>query len=387
MTATLDLRRALPDLRRLRDDPLDTLLAWGRAHPRLRLPLPGFPLLLVFDPEGVEAVLLGVESKATFQYHELSRLTGRGLLTDFGPSWKEARKVLKDPFLPKSVQAYRDPWREEAEGLFASWRVGEVRDLAQEMLRLSLRFLGRALWGRPLPEGLAELALKALERAVQRMQNPFTRLNLLAEGAFHRLRRALEGEAEALLPVPPLSRLPRERALAEAKTLLIAGHETTASALTWALFLLSHRPEHQARAAQDPAFARAAFHEALRLYPPAWLLTRKAEGPLDLLGERVAAGTTLVLSPYVTHRLAFPQGEAFWPERFLEGPATPSGRYFPFGFGQRLCLGRDFALLEGEVALMAFFRRFRLEPLPRPKVHPGVTLWPLGGLPARLEAA
>ncbi|MEZ0322124.1 MAG: cytochrome P450 [Thermus sp.] len=387
MTTTLDLRRALPDLRRLRDAPLEALLAWGKAHPRLRLPLPGFPLHLVFDPEGVEAVLLGTESKATFQYQELSRLTGQGLLTDWGPSWKEVRKDLKDPFLPRAVAAYRPLWEEEAAAFFAAWRPGEVKDLARAMLHLSLRFLGRALWERPLPERLAELALRALERVVGRMQNPFTRLNLLAEGAFLQARRALEREAGGLLSVPPLAHLPRPRALAEAKTLLVAGHETTASALTWTLYLLSQNPGWQARAARDFAFARAAFQEALRLYPPAWLLTRKAEAPLDLPGERIPAGATLVLSPYVTHRLAFPQGEAFSPERFLEGPATPSGRYFPFGFGQRLCLGRDFALLEGQVALMAFFRRFRLPPLPRPKVHAGVTLWPQGGLPARLEAA
>jgi len=387
MTATLDLKEALPDLRRLRDDPLETLLAWGRRHARLRLPLPGMPLHLVFDPTGVEAVLLGLESKATFQYRELACLTGRGLLTDFGPTWKEARKALKDPFLPKAVWAYAPLFQEEAEGFFASWRPGEARDLAREMLALSLRFLGRALWGKPLPEPLAEVALKALERVVGRMRNPLTRLDLLAEARFVRLRQALEREAEALVRVPPLAHLPRERALAEAKTLLIAGHETTGSALTWALYLLSQDPSDQARVAEDPAFARSAFQEALRLYPPAWVLTRKAEAPLDLLGERIEAGTTVVLSPYVTHRLHFPEGEAFRPGRFLETPGTPSGRYFPFGFGPRLCLGRDFALLEGEVALTAFFRRFRLEPLPKPEVHAGVTLWPKGGLPARLEAA
>ncbi|GAA5335254.1 MULTISPECIES: cytochrome P450 [Thermus] len=387
MTATLDLKEALPDLRRLRDDPLETLLAWGERHPRLRLPLPGMPLHLVFDPEGVEAVLLGLESKATFQYRELARLTGQGLLADFGPSWKEARKTLKDPFLPRAVRAYAPLFQEEAEAFFARWRPGEMRDLAREMLSLSLRLLGRALWDRPLPETLAEAALRALERVVARMRNPFTRLNLLVEGAFLRHKRALEREAEGLIQHPPLARLPRERALAEAKTLLIAGHETTASALTWALYLLSQHPSDQARVAEDPAFALSAFQEALRLYPPAWVLTRKAEAPLDLLGERVEAGTTVVLSPYVTHRLHFPEGEAFRPGRFLETPGTPSGRYFPFGFGQRLCLGRDFALLEGEVTLGVFFRRFRLGPLPKPRVHAGVTLWPEGGLPARLEAA
>ncbi|TBH21551.1 cytochrome P450 [Thermus thermamylovorans] len=386
MTATLDLKEALPDLRRLREDPLATLLAWGRAHPRLRLPLPGIALHLVFDPQGVEKVLHATDHKATFQYQELSRLTGRGLLTDWGEGYKAARKALKDPFLPKAVAAYRPLWEEEAEAFFAPWRPGERRDLDREMLHLSLRFLGRALWGKTLPERIAELALAALERIVERMQNPFSRLDLLAEWRFHRQRRALEAAALSLLEEPPLSALPRERALAEAKTLLVAGHETTASALTWSLYLLSHRPDWQERVAESEAHALAAFQEALRLYPPAWILTRKAAAPLDLGEERVPAGSTVVLSPYVTHRLHFPEGEAFRPERFLQERGTPSGRYFPFGLGRRLCLGRDFALLEGPVALMALFRRFRLAPLPEPRAHAGVTLRPQGGLWVTLEA-
>ncbi|WP_135256143.1 cytochrome P450 [Thermus caldilimi] len=387
MTATLDLKKALPDLRRLREDPLSALLDWGRTHPRLRLPLPGMPLHLVFDPQGVEKVLHATDHKATFQYRELSRLTGRGLLTDWGEAYQRARKALKDPFFPRSVAGYRGALEEEAEAFFASWRPGERRELDHAMLALSLRFLGRALWGKPLPERIAELALAALERVVERMQNPFSRLDLLAEWRFHQQRRALEEAALPLLSEPPLSALPRERALAEAKTLLVAGHETTASALTWSLYLLSHRPDWQEKVAESEAQALAAFQEALRLYPPAWILTRKAEAPLDLGNEEVPPGTTVVLSPYVTHRLAFPEGEAFRPERFLEKRGTPSGRYFPFGLGRRLCLGRDFALLEGPVALMAFFRRFRLSPLPTPKVHAGVTLRPEGGLWATLEAA
>ncbi|MEN2982360.1 MAG: cytochrome P450 [Thermus sp.] len=387
MTATLDLRRALPDLRRLREEPLAALLAWGRAHPRLHLPLPGMPLFLVFDPEGVERVLLGPDAKATFQYQELARLTGKGLLTDWGPGYRKARKALKDPFLPRAVAGYRPLLQEEAEAFFAPWRPGERRDLDREMLHLSLRFLGRALWGRPLPERIAGLALSALERILTRMQHPFSRLDLLSEWRFHRDKKALEQEALPLLQEPPLNALPRERALAEAKTLLVAGHETTASALTWSLYLLSHKPEWQEAVAQSPSHALAAFQEALRLYPPAWILTRKAEAPLDLGKEEVPRGSTVVLSPYVTHRLHFPEGEAFRPERFLGERGTPSGRYFPFGLGQRLCLGRDFALLEGPVALMAFFRRFRLSPLPEPRVHAGVTLRPEGGLWAVLEGA
>lgn len=100
MTATLDLKQALPDLRRLRDDPLGTLLAWGRKHPRLLLPLPRMPLYLVFDPQGVERVLHGTDNKATFQYQGLSRLTGKGLLTDWGEEYQKARRALKDLFSP-----------------------------------------------------------------------------------------------------------------------------------------------------------------------------------------------------------------------------------------------------------------------------------------------
>ncbi|MFN4070645.1 MAG: cytochrome P450 [Thermus caldifontis] len=387
MTVTLDLKRSLPDLRGLRDDPLGTLLRWGREHPRLRLPLPGMPLHLVFDPEGVERVLHGTDNKATFQYWELARLTGKGLLTDWGEAYREARRALKEPFLPRSVAGYRPLLEEEAEAFFASWQAGERRELDHEMLVLSLRFLGRALWGRPLPERIATLALSALERIMERMQKPLSRLNPLAEWRFQRVRQALLAEAEGLIAEPPLDALPRTRALAEAVTLLVAGHETTASALTWSLYLLSRRPDWQEKVAQSEAHALAAFQEALRLYPPAWILTRKVEAPLDLGEEAIPIGSTAVLSPYVTHRLYFKDGEAFLPERFLQEKGLPSGRYFPFGLGKRLCLGRDFALLEGPVALMAFFRRFRLSPLPEPPVHAGVTLRPKGGLWVTLEGA
>lgn len=385
MTATLSLKEALPDLRRLRERPLDTLLAWGRQHPRLFLPLPGIPLHLVFDPPGVERVLHATDNKATFQYQELSRLTGKGLLTDWGSEYQKARKALKDPFLPKRVAGYREALAEEAGHFFGSWKPGERRELDHEMLALSLRFLGRALWGRPLSERIATTALSALERIIQRMQNPLSRLNPWAEWRFRRERRVLAREAQALIAEPPLSALPRERALAEAITLLVAGHETTASALTWSLYLLSQRPEWQEKVAQSEAHALAAFQEALRLYPPAWILTRKAETPLDLGEGTIPRGSTVVLSPYVTHRLHFPDGEAFLPERFLGERGLPSGRYFPFGLGKRLCLGRDFALLEGSIALRAFFQRFRLAPLPQAQVQAGVTLRPKGGLWVTLE--
>ncbi len=383
----LRLQAVLPQLRGLRDNPLGTLLAWGRLAPRLYLPLPGLSLALVFDPEGVEQILLNDGlSKRTFQYGSLRRLTGQGLLTDDGESWKTARKALKDPFLPRTVQGYRALFEAESEAFFAAWHEGD-KDLDHEMLALSLRLLGRSLFGTPLPEQLAELTLVALDRLMARSRSPLEWLNPMAENRFRRVKRALYDAAESLIAHAPLSALPRERALSEAVTLLVAGHETVASALTWSLYLLSRHPEQLEPLLADEAYALNIFHEALRLYPPAWIVTRRLEREFVLGDYPLPKGTTVVLSPYVTHRLAFDDGERFCPERFRTASTIPSGRYFPFGLGQRLCLGRDFALLEGPIVLTHFFQRFRLGPIPPPTVLAQVTLRPRGGLWASVCAA
>lgn len=382
---TLRPSSLLPQLRGLRDDPLGALLAWGRLAPRLDFPIPGFPLALVFDPEGVERVLLTTDlSKRTFQYGSLRRLTGQGLLTDDGISWRTTRKALKDPFLPRAVHGYRPLFEAESERFFAAWQGGN-KDLDHEMLALSLRLLGRALFGAPLPEQLAELTLVALDHLMARTRTPLAWLNPWAEARFRRVKGALYRAAEALIAHPPLNALPRERALSEAVTLLVAGHETVASALTWSLYLLSRHPEHLEPLLADESYALDVFHEALRLYPPAWIITRRLERDFTLGDHPLRKGTTVVLSPYVTHRLAFDDGESFRPERFRRESSTPSGRYFPFGLGQRLCLGRDFALLEGPIVLRGLFRRFRLEPIPPPDILAQVTLRPRGGLWAHIQ--
>ncbi len=375
------LSRLLPHLRRLRDEPLEFLMELGRWSPRAFLRLPGMSLAVVFDPAGVEEVLLGAEfSKDTFQYRALARLTGRGLLTDWGESWRQARQQLKEPFLPKAVQGYREAMLEEIEQFFDHWNAGP-KDLDHEMMALSLRLLGRAIFGDPLPERLAQLTLQALEWVIAQTQSPWAFLNLPATLHFRRTRAQLYRAAEELSRLPPLSTLPRERALSEAVTLIVAGHETVASSLTFSLLLLSHHPEWQERVAQCSEDAAAVYNEALRLFPPAWILTRKVEQPYRLGNFTLPAGTTVVLSPYVTQRLYFPEGERFDPERFLlHERATPSGRYFPFGLGKRLCIGRDLSLLEGPLVLNAFFRRFRLEPIPPPRILARVTLRPQGGL-------
>jgi cytochrome P450 len=174
-------------------------------------------------------------------------------------------------------------------------------------------------------------------------------------------------------------------------TLLLAGHETTANALAWALHLLATHPEAQLRAGEDGPYVRAVWQEALRLFPPAWLQTRRLTEPDEVCGQRLPAGSMLVFSPWVVHRDPrwWPEPDRFRPERWLDpAPERPRFAYFPFGGGPRQCIGNDFADLEGRAVLDAVLRRWRLAPAPdAPPVvpQPLVTLRPHFGVTLRVE--
>ncbi len=191
-------------------------------------------------------------------------------------------------------------------------------------------------------------------------------------------------------------------------TLVIAGHETVASALSWTLLLLADHPVVQQRLHDEldaalpdggaPAWAdlarlpytRAVVDEALRLFPPAWVLTRRAERDDVVCGVALPAGSLVVISPWLVHRRAteWPQPLVFDPGRFAaERSTTPRGSYLPFGVGPRLCIGRDFAVVEAVLVLATVLRGHRVT-LPRdggqaqrPRVEASVTLRPRGGLP------
>jgi cytochrome P450 len=190
-------------------------------------------------------------------------------------------------------------------------------------------------------------------------------------------------------------------------TFIVAGHETVASALTWAWYLLGTDPaaadrlaaEAEARCADGrPDFddlphlpwAHAVFDEALRLYPPGWLITRKSLVADEILGHQLPAGSLVIISPYLVHRhdQSDPQIEVFDPGRFLSGiPSPQTGVYIPFGAGPRLCIGREMARAEGALLLSMASRRWRLastDPAPA-RPQPLVMLKPKGGLRMRLR--
>jgi cytochrome P450 len=175
----------------------------------------------------------------------------------------------------------------------------------------------------------------------------------------------------------------------EAVTLFVAGHETTATALTWALYELSRSPAVLARLVaeaeavrsddeyRNPArlsYAIKVFKEAMRLYPPAYLLTRRALEPVSVGGIELRRGSLVFMSPYALHRRAdiYPDPERFDPERFTAGAeaARPRSSYMPFGAGPRICIGSHFALMEGPIVLSALLRRLSLDVAPT-RIEPG----------------
>jgi cytochrome P450 len=196
----------------------------------------------------------------------------------------------------------------------------------------------------------------------------------------------------------------------EVMTMFVAGHETTAAALTWCLYLLATHPQYQrevAREAEDVlggrepglddlpklTLARQAFEEAMRLYPPAWRLSRVAIDADRVAGYDVPAGSVVVVSPYLLHRdpALWPDPERFDPSRFAaeQSRARPRLAFIPFGAGQRMCLGAAFATAEAQIVLSILCRAVAFEPAPEHAVSfaPRLTLRPRGGMPLRVRPA
>jgi cytochrome P450 len=191
-------------------------------------------------------------------------------------------------------------------------------------------------------------------------------------------------------------------------TMFLAGHETTATALAWAFYLLDRHPEVLAKAtdeivsvvgARAPAFedlprlvyTRRVWDEVLRLYPPFWRISRQAIDEDVVAGFRIPAGCAVLLSPYLTHRhpTFWPEAERFDPDRFLPeaAAARPRFAYFPYGGGPRICIGNAFANMEALIVLATVLPRYRLRLGPGHEVttEPRVSLRPRGGLPMTVE--
>jgi cytochrome P450 len=417
----------------IREDPLAFLAAQWRTHGDVvQFPIPSPPTYLVSHPDDVRQVLVGRArdtGKDTLQYRALSRVTGLGLLTADGQRWREHRRIVQPAFHPSTLAGVAghtaDAGQRLVDGLLAR-PDGTVVDVDAGVMALALEVVGESLFGHalgPVADRLAEATLTALGEVVSVARMPLRAPRWVPTPGNRRMAHAmaeLEAAVAAILaaraelgPRTPSDLVdlllagglgPRE-VRDEIVTFLVAGHETVASALTWALVLLAAHPGIADRVAAEAAdvlgphpgtrpaadlgalaklaLARAVVDEAMRLHPPAWLITRRTAADLVLGGRPVPAGSLLILSPWIVHRhpAAWPDPERFDPDRFLDPATSPSVRaaFLPFGAGPRMCIGRDFAYAEAVLALAMVARAVRLAPSgPAPRALPLVTIRPDG---------
>lgn len=366
-----------------------------------QFPVP-VPALSINDPQMVDYVLRTNAknyTKNTLQYQSLKLVTGDGLLTSDGAIWRAHRRALQPAFHRTMQSLTLDAIRDSYEHFAHVWRAHRQVEIAQAMQHVTLEVVGRSLFGASLSgnaDAIAQATLKALKVVVARARTPLAFPSAIPTPNNLRMKSAVNtlDDAVAELLAAPIAHpdafitLLREAhetdpirfnlaaVRDEIVTFIVAGHETVASALTWTLQLLNeHSPtfgelQQEARSVADPfnlesiPLARAAFAEALRLYPPAWLITRESIH-LDEIGDlAIPESTLIIMSPYLLHRgESWTNPEVFDISRFLgEGSQVARADYLPFGLGSRMCIGRDMALVEGPILLSCLLRDFDVVP-------------------------
>jgi cytochrome P450 len=286
-----------------------------------------------------------------------------------------------------------------------AWQPGSTIDMAAEMKRLTLTIVGASLFGSDFRDSAGRIA-DVLQRVLNRGRLIAPVLALL-EPLAKAYRRSFphgrslffpaeRAELESIL-APVIGRVRHSQsgnilshlladlsdsdATNEIVTMVLAGHETTATALAWAWHLIAKHPEAETRLLEDGAdhaFAGMAFKEAMRLYPPAPAFGRRPKENVEIGGYEIPAGASIILSPFITQRNErwFARPASFEPERW-QGISVPKFAYFPFGGGAKMCIGESFARMEGTLVLATLIRRWKFIPQgPDPGMRAVVTLRP-----------
>jgi cytochrome P450 len=398
-------------VRGFRRDPLQLLTSLHERYgPIVRLRIPRREVYSVSDPDAIQRAL----KRTHREYHKgLSRrgdptgpgivplrpVLGDGLLTSEASLHKRQRRIIQPMFHRARVAEYEAIMASLASEMVHGWADGEVRDVHRDFTELTLAIIARTVFDVSLDDDV----IRVIRTAIAQHQPAMSRLVAPLGPRMKRAQREIDSMLYELIAArragPPgrdvLSLLvaardpdtgesmPDRLIRDEAMTLLLAGHETTANALAWTLHLLS-------TSGSSGSDLRSVWLESLRLYPPAWLQTRRLVAPAVVCGYELPPGSMLLFSPWVVHRDPqwWPSPLEFDPSRWDSAGERPRFAYFPFGGGPRQCIGNDFADLEGVTVLSAVLRQFRVEPaVGTPPVSPAplVTLRPRHGVHVRLK--
>jgi cytochrome P450 len=423
----------LGNLLEFRRDVLRYYLEWSREYgDAVSLNLAGWPAVLLNNPDYAEYVLVRNHRnfiKFRLFFRKVQAIFGQGLLTSEGEFWHRQRRLAAPAFHAQRVAGYGDVMVHDTVRMLADWQPGELRDVHTDMMAVTLRIAAKTLFNAEVDRDVADIgqAFNAVaDEIAKRVRRPFLipdtiplpgnirylrgvrRIDQLVN-AIIKERQRDGGDHGDLLSMLMLARdddgkpMTEQQLRDEVITLLLAGHETTALALSWTWYLLAQHPEVDAKLAAElrevlggrvPGvsdlprlrYTEQVVTETMRLYPPAWGFGREALADCEIGGYTIPAGTTVIVSPWVSHRNPhyFQDPTAFRPERWDNDFAAtlPRFAYIPFGGGPRICIGNRFAMMEAVLILATVAQRFRLElQSDQPVVPmPSITLRPKDGV-------
>lgn len=426
----------LTNVYRWSTDTLGLLTGLKERHgDMVQMKVLGKPWILVSHPNDIETALvknakvMGRDAYITI----LQRTLGHGLLTSDGELWKRQRKLMSVAFTPKKIAGYADAMARVGDDALRPWRDGMELNLHQEMSRITMEVVAEVLFGAGVTKSDVDTVSSAMEVINEYYANSPEAVVMLPEWVptprHLRMKRAVESIDQILYRIIAARRASGEvkddllgtllaaqddegagmtdqQLRDEAVTLFLAGHETTALALSHTLYALSKYPDVARRVHEELArvvgdrrpdasdvkkleYTGWVLKESMRLFPPAWTTGRETLEDVEIGGYHVPKGAQLLFSQWVVHRDPrwFPNPEAFDPERWKDEASLPRYAYFPFGGGPRTCIGNHFAMMEATLLLGIIVQRYRLDLLPgeRLELKPSVTLRQKGpGLRVRL---
>lgn len=397
----------------------------------------GINLYQINNPDLIQEVVVHKAKsfhKSPIYKRLLSIYLGNGLLISDGEFWKRQRKLAQPAFHVKRINAYAETMTNYSQHMLDEWQDGQQRNINEEMMRLTLWIVGKTLFDADLSTSSGEVAeaLEFLLADIPKTAKQIIRLpNWVPTPTRSRRKQVIETLAGIMNPIIEDRRrtgedhgdllsmlllardddgkgMTDQQLRDEAITLVLAGHETTANALTWTFYLLSQNPEAEAKLLTEvdsvlggnpPTledlgkldYTEMVLKESMRLYPPAWNFGRQAQEDVEIGDYLLPKESGVLIASYVVHRHPdyWDEPERFIPERFR--PEAEHARhkyaYFPFGGGPRICIGNSFAMMEAKIILASFVQRYRLHLVPGHSAEPEplITLRPKYGMQMTLE--
>ncbi len=400
-------------------DRLALLLRLAQAGDVCGMHFGPFSAILFNRPEDVQTVL--VERTSDFDKGRITSVLrpvlGNGILLSEGDTHRRRRKLIAPVFQPRQITGYGETMARYGEQIQQGWTDGATIDVWKQMTALTMSIVGKVFFdvdvlseadtlGADITMMLAQVNHILSHLFAPPLSWP-TPQNVRTRQAIRRLRERMKQLIDERRGSPAArddllslllqakdedgNRMSDEEVMEECLTLFVAGHETTATALTWAWSLLGQHPDAYQQVQQEvdsvlagrtPTVADLArlpyclqvLKEALRLYPPAYMVARAALRTIEIDGYKISKGTVVLLAPYTLHRKAeyFPEPEQFRPERFApeQEKLLPRHAYLPFGAGPRICIGNHFALMEGHLLLATLAQRTTFTLVPGQTIQP-----------------